>query len=819
MYHNIIKVIMIEQLNFPAFERDKREIRFNVSLLEIFKDYPQLKSYIENNIDEILLKDKVKATMYGKVFDIFKLSYKSDIIYTVNSVQPRRKMDFTHSFNTVYDFAMDFIYNIFEPEHLSLFEKEGEKLSLTGFRGKNIFKKRNTILVEDKIPGIKESCQKKIQSEIKGKELKQIVKDTFKGYNFISVPIYKMNYFYGIVILAGKIDFSQVKEKIYKTTAFLGNLFFEHEMSDMLKILRTQQNEFFVETYLFDNDGRVLFPMESRYKQFDEINIKLPKFKKLTDIVDRTNPYIVPVSRNNFYIISKRTIKNDSFYFIGRQNTESSLFNYNVETNYQSILSNFFSDAPFGLFVQVSDHIIYYNKQFLSMFPAFLANKDMEFFSLISEFDKKQNFKEQLFNNGFLNSRIDIVRNNTVYVYNLFLNTFKNKFGMHIIGIVVDITNVAIYEKEIIELKKREALQNLSSIIGNQINNLLQPIVGYASYLKMITGDNDEIKEIVSKIEQSTIMATDLIRRVPLKIKRPGEVIDLFEESKNIVEIIELIKPENIKIYYKGEEKNYCSLISNMDFNQIMLNLIYNAMESIREEGKIEVSFDTIHITDKEKIRIYGLKNQDFAHITIKDNGIGIEIAAMRDIFKPFYTTKQGGHSGLGLSMVLEIIENNNGFIEILSKKSLGTDVNIYLPQYPCEKEKSLLAIEEHKTSHIEDMLIIEDNEIVSSFIDSILNNLHINHHITKDAEEGISYMTKNGTSISHIYLDFNIAGISIIDLYKKLFSINSNARFIISSGYFETEKLHALLELNKDIMILKKPFDYNAFIKSIQYK
>lgn len=154
-----------------------------------------------------------------------------------------------------------------------------------------------------------------------------------------------------------------------------------------------------------------------------------------------------------------------------------------------------------------------------------------------------------------------------------------------------------------------------------------------------------EIKEIVSKIEQSTIMATDLIHRVPLKIKQPGEVIDLFEESKNILEIIELIKPESTKIYYSGEEKKYCSLISSTGFNQILLNLIYNALEAIREEGSIELSFDSIHITDKENSNLR-TKNQDFVHIKIRDTGIGIEETSMREILNPFILQNKEGIPG-----------------------------------------------------------------------------------------------------------------------------------------------------------------------------
>ncbi len=812
---------MVNEFNFPAFAIIKKKIMANTALKDIFKQHPELKAYIKENINEIILNDKLKFSSDTTVFDIIKAYINRNEFYIVNAPSATSLPMGKYSYDSIFDLIMDLSLSLFQPESVSIFKYGHGKLVMKSLAGKNVFKKNDVIIDIKSFPHVEELIQKRIQVTPPKKTLKRLIKDTFLDYNYTFIPLYEKSFFYGMLIFAGKSDYSSEKDKIYNLSDFFGKLIFNEEQSNILQILRTLQKELFTESYLFDNLGHVLFPIEKRNEHFKNLNLNLQKFPELKKILEKTNPYIVPGENKTFYVISKRIHNDSAYYFIGKQNINSDYFNYGIDLNYQSVLSNFFADASFGLFVQVGNKITFYNKQFLDMFPSFLTYKDSDFFSFIPNVneEKRATYHQELQNIGHLNIRIDIFKNNSFNVYNAFLSQFKNNFGIHITGIIVDITNVATYEKEIIELKKRETLQNLSSIIGNQINNLLQPIVGYASYLKMIAGDDSEIKDVVSKIEQSTTMATDLIRRVPIKIKKPGEIVDLYEECKNIIEIIDLIKPDNIKIYYTGEENNYCSLISSMDYNQIMLNIIYNALEALQNEGTIEINFGAIHIAEKEKIRIYGLKNRDFIHINIKDNGAGIPKDIMQQIFKPFFTTKESGHSGLGLSMVLEILENNNGFIEILSKKGVGTDVNIYLPQYPCENEEPPLTAKENMALNVKEMLIMEDNSIVSSFMDSILNEFHIRHYIAENTEEGINYLKEHKESITHIYIDFNLRGMPVVELYKKLHSIAGDVHYIVSSGYFAPDKLQALLRLNNDIMILKKPFDYNAFLKAIQFE
>ena len=112
---------------------------------------------------------------------------------------------------------------------------------------------------------------------------------------------------------------------------------------------------------------------------------------------------------------------------------------------------------------------------------------------------------------------------------------------------------------------------------------------------------------------------------------------------------------------------------------QACSNLIKNSYENITlnkiSEGKILICF--------------GIEN-DFATITISDNGTGIDKAIISKILEPYYTTK-AGNSGLGLAITKKIIDDHNGIILIKPLKgNKGTSVTLKFPLISkLKKEKS----------------------------------------------------------------------------------------------------------------------------------
>ena len=99
---------------------------------------------------------------------------------------------------------------------------------------------------------------------------------------------------------------------------------------------------------------------------------------------------------------------------------------------------------------------------------------------------------------------------------------------------------------------------------------------------------------------------------------------------------------------------------------QVILNLVINSMDAIKQGGKIVISIVHIH-------------KANILQISVEDNGPGVEPEVKNKLFEPFYTTKQEG-LGLGLYTSREIIEQHKG--KLLLKDSVlgGARFEILLP-------------------------------------------------------------------------------------------------------------------------------------------
>jgi C4-dicarboxylate-specific signal transduction histidine kinase len=100
---------------------------------------------------------------------------------------------------------------------------------------------------------------------------------------------------------------------------------------------------------------------------------------------------------------------------------------------------------------------------------------------------------------------------------------------------------------------------------------------------------------------------------------------------------------------------------------QVLLNILTNASDAVSEK-------------EHPKIVLGIFKSGGMVHIQVEDNGCGIPEDKMKDLFKPFYTTKAKG-TGLGLVIVKKMLTKMNGTIDVQSRTDMGTMVTISLPE------------------------------------------------------------------------------------------------------------------------------------------
>jgi len=224
-------------------------------------------------------------------------------------------------------------------------------------------------------------------------------------------------------------------------------------------------------------------------------------------------------------------------------------------------------------------------------------------------------------------------------------------------------------EKSVMRAKNLESLAAMSSGIAHEIRNPLTSIKGYAQFIKIeldeksdLIPDVDIIIDEVERLNRIVDRFLSFARPKELQLK-PSKVSQIINEVIKIIEM-EIVKLD-VKLILDIKDTPY-ALLDFDEMEQVIINLILNSIQAIKEHGEIKISTGYV-------------KNENMVFIGVKDNGIGLKSEDIDKIFEPFYTTKDKG-TGLGLAICSRIIENHKGFIEVKSNYGVGTEFIIKLP-------------------------------------------------------------------------------------------------------------------------------------------
>jgi signal transduction histidine kinase len=115
-----------------------------------------------------------------------------------------------------------------------------------------------------------------------------------------------------------------------------------------------------------------------------------------------------------------------------------------------------------------------------------------------------------------------------------------------------------------------------------------------------------------------------------------------------------------------------------LQLHRAVMNLCINALQAMEQKGgALHIQLDCSHLGDKGP----ATAQAPFLRLQVRDTGCGIESTELSHIFAPFYTTKAAsGGTGLGLSLVNEIIKMHGGSLLVESTVGQGSTFYIYLP-------------------------------------------------------------------------------------------------------------------------------------------
>jgi signal transduction histidine kinase len=168
-----------------------------------------------------------------------------------------------------------------------------------------------------------------------------------------------------------------------------------------------------------------------------------------------------------------------------------------------------------------------------------------------------------------------------------------------------------------------------------------------------------------------------MVRQLDLFSQDAGYSFDFTDVNAAIADIIQLIKAAHsaepkIRIVFEPDKSLQHILTAKDALKQIMINLLKNSAEAMTGGGSITI---TTRQAVKEK-----LVNEEGIEIVVADTGPGLPESVSARLYSPFVTTKQNGHSGLGLSIVHKIVTDLGGSLSCASSPTNGTSFSIFLP-------------------------------------------------------------------------------------------------------------------------------------------
>jgi signal transduction histidine kinase len=242
--------------------------------------------------------------------------------------------------------------------------------------------------------------------------------------------------------------------------------------------------------------------------------------------------------------------------------------------------------------------------------------------------------------------------------------------------------------KTLISREKLASLGNLTAGIAHEIKNPLNIIINSAQVIeakaKLLPEQDSkpltDINRMAQLIVKNSFRADSIIQNMLGQVRNAEAPVSLVDLNHLIDEAIALVYHAS-KAKYEiniGIKKDYGPLpevpLSKENILRALINLMENSFYALNEKDKNHKNFSPLLEvkTSIEKKR---------ALIEIKDNGEGIPSDVLEKVLHPFFTTKPAGvGTGLGLSMVNDIVSAHGGELEILTEQGKFTIVKMYLP-------------------------------------------------------------------------------------------------------------------------------------------
>jgi signal transduction histidine kinase len=408
-------------------------------------------------------------------------------------------------------------------------------------------------------------------------------------------------------------------------------------------------------------------------------------------------------------------------------------------------------------------------------------------------------------------------------------------------------------QAQLAQSQKMEALGTLAGGVAHDFNNILAAILGNAELARQDLTPTDPTRECLHEISTAARRGRELVRQIlafsrqqPME-RQPVDVSLVITESCNL---LRAALPSQVELVYPVDLRPHHISADATQLGQVLLNLGTNAVHALSGRGgRVTFQIDALPEGDQRiPLGLVTEHGRGAVRIVVQDNGCGMDEATRERIFEPFFTTRPVGvGTGLGLAVVLGIVQTLGGVIDLKTQPGEGTTFVLHFPaaaaadehvlspdisrdtavaspvsahgangltgRLPAERsprgtidpslsQRQPSTLPGHTPAEATDMsdpgdspprhiLYLDDDDTLVFLVRRLLERRGYRVTAMLNQQDAIDAVRENPTGFDLLVTDFNMPGMSGLEVAKAVLAINPALPVAVASGYI-TDELQA---------------------------
>ena len=391
-------------------------------------------------------------------------------------------------------------------------------------------------------------------------------------------------------------------------------------------------------------------------------------------------------------------------------------------------------------------------------------------------------------------------------------------------AVFTDATELKALEAQFVQSQKMQAIGQLAGGVAHDFNNLLTAITGHCDLLllrhKKTDQDYDDLLQINQNANRAAALVSQLLAFSRKQTLRPQN-LEIRETLSDLTHLLDRLVGEKVQLRLEYDPVKRAVRADKRQLEQVVMNLVVNARDSMPEGGEILISTAGTEICEPMLRDRVAVPKGAYVSISIQDKGCGIASDKLQKIFEPFYTTKRTGEgTGLGLSTVYGIVKQTGGYIFVDSSVGQGTIFTLLLPASDLPSQKAASPPSDIKlvANRPEGgaVLLVEDEATVRTFAARALRLCGYSVLVAESGERALEIAQNPTVKLDLFVTDVVMPGRGGPSWVREALQTRPHIRIIFMSGYAE-DKLTADQSSVPNSIFLAKPFSLTQLASAVE--